>query len=558
MKLLPIILLTILAAGFILTNQLHYFYPDEFDNILGGRMITTGHLPYVGFFSQHNPLPYFLAASITAITGPSFVKFRLLSGLLILIYHLTLNVWFRRRFGPRATPVTLSISALLLLLNTYDFTHMFLADSLTAYFLLVPFLIIAFVSLDNTPLKITDLKIISLCLAATVLCSNTQLIAVGLMSTYTLYLAKVSRLSLITTLRLLLTPYLIFFVYLLVTHSLQPFITQSIRYNTDVYVNLPDGASFRNPLRVLVVYFVKFFQSYKTVLLSAKDINLGYPFTQTLAVANAGFLGLLLIKKRFTFAVFFFLFLVYINTRGDPYTTAETDYQAAVYHFVAVSALVISIFTSIRLLNQKITPANKVFITLILVPITLYGFAFGLHLFDKWQDKTYQKFMGRQALIYDRPSVANLINDLVSKKDTTIIWPFDPENLLYLKPRLATRYQYLQPGMDQLPQMQVGITSDLETNSPPLLVFDTEFRMYGAEPGRFLLPLLQEKYTNLESLNFPCNGWQAVIKWYGHYDFERHFFFRKDLIDKWLATLKQKHLIKQLTPEQVSKIPQCH
>jgi hypothetical protein len=51
---LTIVLLCISAFIFFL-NSTYVAYPDEFINILGGRAIILGKLPYRDFFDHHMP-----------------------------------------------------------------------------------------------------------------------------------------------------------------------------------------------------------------------------------------------------------------------------------------------------------------------------------------------------------------------------------------------------------------------------------------------------------------------------------------------------------------------
>ena len=59
-------------------NALHESYPDEFDNILGGKYILSGSLLYKDYFSHHGPVAYFLSAFILLFSNGSFVIFRIL------------------------------------------------------------------------------------------------------------------------------------------------------------------------------------------------------------------------------------------------------------------------------------------------------------------------------------------------------------------------------------------------------------------------------------------------------------------------------------------------
>ena len=82
---------SLLVLIIFLINGKHEKYPDEFDNILGGRYLLEGKLIYRDWFTHHGPFPYFLSAAINIFSNNSFVNFRFiysifLFGLTILSY----------------------------------------------------------------------------------------------------------------------------------------------------------------------------------------------------------------------------------------------------------------------------------------------------------------------------------------------------------------------------------------------------------------------------------------------------------------------------------------
>lgn len=535
----------------IFTNQLHLSYPDEFENILGGKFILQGRLPYTGFFIHHNPFAYFFAAFLNIFSGISFVKFRLLFGLTFFLSLILFFRFIRKNFGKTESIITLFATLFLVFGATYFWGQMLLGDTLSIYLITPAFITLFFCLYNNKILTLKLLIFISTLLSLSLMTSMSVVYAVFvayLLIGY-LFLTKKVNTKWYKVILILLTPYIIFAAYLIITRSLHEYYLQAIRFNTDYYIKLPDNASITNPLSSLITLQVKFIQNFKAALLLSKDLNFGTPFVHALSLSSAIMVIFLLFQKRYSLAIFLWLYLTYISARGNPYTTSETDYQAIGYQLTSIFngvAVTIYLWTELatQLLNNK-----RVVYSFLLILVGLYNFSLLIFFFDRWLDKTYQKYTGTAPLIYDRPTVAPVLNQLLGPNDYYYIGPFDFENQLYLNSIPATKYIVALPGMDNSPRIQNEITEDLIKHHPKIIIFHTEMRVYGIAPGRFLLDdYIAKEYFNLEQLGIKCLGYAPKTKWYGppdphSYDFERHFFFSNDMKGNIIQYLLDKGLI---------------
>src|SRR5579872_2454802 len=91
-------LFVLLIFAIFLINTIHESYPDEFDNILGGWYILHGRLIYIGFFTHHGPVAYYIAALVELFSGRSFVSFRIWYSLLLCLFTFWSYISLRRRF----------------------------------------------------------------------------------------------------------------------------------------------------------------------------------------------------------------------------------------------------------------------------------------------------------------------------------------------------------------------------------------------------------------------------------------------------------------------------
>ena len=258
-----------ILAVMILGNQLHFYYPDEFDNILGGYFIAHGRLPYVGFFAHHNPFTYFFASPIALIAGQSFVKFRLLLGGVYLIMAVCLYRWIKIRFGVEEGKLILVWIFFAVLGATYWWGHMLLADSLAAYLLMVPVFLLFWIIWKREALTSRDLWVVSIFSFLTILTTFTLMYAVLIIYLLTIYWfikTKTDSLKFRVLRRFILimvAPYIVFVFYLLVTGSISDYFYQSIWFNSKYYANIPGSAGVKNPLRVAIILFNNFFINFK-------------------------------------------------------------------------------------------------------------------------------------------------------------------------------------------------------------------------------------------------------------------------------------------------------
>ncbi len=541
-----------LIAAMLVVNAVHFFYQDEFENILGGYYITQGKLPYLGFFTHHAPFAYFLASAISLISGSSFVIFRLLYAAGIFITFIGFYIYFKRKFGPVWSKLLLGFLILLSVSSTYFWTHMLLADSLAGYLITPAFMILVLSIYYYKPITIKDFSLITILLAMTFLTSFTYIYAVIILYVVTIYwfysrtmtklISKTSGQILI----IIFLPYLIFGVYLLVTRSWNEFYFQAIFFNQEYYVKMPDGSSVRNPLRYAIVIFEQVFDRYRAVLLSLKDFNLGNPISTTLALSNLVLITYLIINKRFLLSGVIFLTMIYLCARVNPMDIQETNYQAIPYIFISTfNGIAILYFIPSYIKLSKTETVNFSF-NLLFFLLGLFWFFSLLLLLNKDLEKIYTKYMGQLPLIYDRPIVASTLNQLLTSQDYYYIGPFDFQEQLYTHSNMASKYIVTIPAMDQSEKIKKEIIADFEVNKPKVVVFNTDDLIFGSYPGRFLLDFLKKNYFTMDQINKPQRKYNYSHNSFGpydRYDFARHFFFRNDRKDEIIKDLIDNKLI---------------
>lgn len=470
----------ILVLGIFLANALHESYPDELDNILGGWYILHGRLPYIGFFSHHGPVAYFLASTVELFSGQSFVRFRIVYTLFLLVWLLWSYRFLAKRFGDQVR-FLLFLIPLLGLSLTYFWGQMFLADNLAA-FLLLPSYVLLIVSIwKKRPLDLSDITLVSMTSFLTLFSSLTYIYLVGILYTATLacYFVqtakKILSRSLLKALMILILPLFVFVLYLVFTGSLRDYYEQNIVFNTKYYIYnypRPENSGHINPIRFLVIIANNFFYSFFGLLQQVKDLNFGFPFNPTLAFGNTIFIIMLSLRRRYALSLFVLLTLIYASARTDPLRSEERDYQSAVYFMLSAINTTLALQTMRSFLEEKQEFWKKIITGFLFVVLAVYTFFTVLFVFARFESKTYGKYMGLAPLIYDRPLIAPYINKVVGENEFMMILPFAFEDLFYVKGKLPSKYQILLPEFRKIPEVKQKVIDDVRQNKPKVIFFD--------------------------------------------------------------------------------------
>ena len=262
----------------------------------------------------------------------------------------------------------------------------------------------------------------------------------------------VKKKTILEILGIFLAPYIVFFLYLLITGSLSDYIYQAITFNAKYYIYnypRPPGVTKINPIRYAIVIAHDALSAFFSLAIQIKDFNFNFPYNATLFLANLVLLIYLVSKRNYYFSIFLVLFLIYSNARSDPLTSAETDYQSAVYMMFSLFNICFVIPALYKEINTSMLLGKRVILIGCFALISIYSLYTGFYLFNSWMNKAYTKYMGTTSLIYDRPIVAPIINSVVSPGDYMWIGPFSFEDLFYANGNIPSKYQILIPDMGE-------------------------------------------------------------------------------------------------------------
>lgn len=537
-------------------NTFHESYPDEFDNILGGKLILQGLLPYIGFFSHHGPVPYFLASFIELFTGPSFVKFRIFYSVFLAAFIFWSFYYLRSRFGISQTKFYGYFIVLLAITSTYFWGHMLVADSLAAFLILPVFALLFILGIYKKELTTRDLVVISILSSLALLTAVTFIYVIFILYAYTGYLVlsqnriKIFSKNMLSTISILASPFILFTLYLILTGSLSDYVTQSLVFNQKYYIyNYPGLTSHLNPVRYAIVIAYRFYFSFTGLLHQVPSFNFGFPFNITLALANTALAIYLLSKRKFVMTLVLFGVLVFANVRSSPIDSKEEDYQSAVYIIVSLLNICFTLFLLYKELNEKdLIFGKKIIYTFLLLLLGTYSLFTSIFVFQKFAEKAYNKYMGLASLIYDRPEVAQYLNQVIDPGEAIWYGPLEFKEMLYSKGSIPSKFHILIPGIGRSEELQKEMLASYQANPPKLIWFNKRFSVLGQPPVQFapfFTKFLNKNYITVYEYSKGENSYSSIVSIDLNRDFETMLYIRKDSVNEKISKLVTANILRK-------------
>lgn len=551
---------TILIFGclFILffLNAFHEKYPDEFDSIVGGRYIDMGLIQYRDWFQHHQPGAYVMAAIILPFTGISFVKFRIGWAAVIFAINVCGYLMLRKRFPSKDLTFYLVMLFTIALAGTYFWWHMLLADSLSAYLFLPAFALLFMKDYYGGRFEVVDLVLVGVFSFLAWFTSMTTIYVVAAVSAYALWLF-VSRRgahdggttmpSVLTGSAILAGPYVLFAVWLVVTGSLKDWYFASIYYNSAYYIyNYPHApGQMVNPIRYAVLIFSDFVNNYALALGGITGLPITNPGQTAFAFSSFAAMVLVTLTGRWTFLFPLLVTLVYSNSRSNPQSIRETDYQSALYVMTSMFNGLFTLSALKELIDSKKMQLSATIVASgMMLLLLMFWIATPFFYAQRMMQKYVDKYMGKAPLIYDRPEIAGYVNAIIGKEDTAWVGPFAFEELFYLKTtRIPSRYHwFLQFAQDT--KIGPELIEDMMKDKPKVIVFQRNYTPWGGDAktfNGFFQKFLDEHYFRLFTLNAELSDVKYVWKIGNtlNYDLDGDFNFDKrhqnEILEKLLT-----------------------
>lgn len=480
----------------------HYLaYPDEFVNLLGGMAINKGGVPYKDFFDHHLPLAWYLAAILLRISFNSFTVFRFFWMLFNFFILLFIGLWIRKNHKSFYN-YYLGFFLLYPLMGIYFWFHLYLADSLAVLF----FTGIFWLLLVQTLTKKIDWRILLLtsflnfCLAFS---SMTFLYLVLVLYLWQLYLVFISKKNWLSFIGISLIPYLMYFIYLLVTGSFSDFYFSNFVYNTKLYIAIPNYVKgrFFNPLKFALTLIYNFYDNYLPLLTKIKHLDLYLPIG-VLAGLGSLILLILLFTRDFFIGIIFFFLLSFSAPRSNIQNYRETDYQASLFLVLGTIAAFVSFY-----LLKKLKTEDLLFRDLQrIVQLLLFIFMFFTFIFlgQNSYGKFYQIYTQKMPGIYDYSYNAQFIDQILDESDFYWYGSYEPQEEFFVKKaKLPGKYPTLLPQFREDEYLKNSFIAQFEKNKPAIIIFRHEASIFmtpAMEFGKFFIDWMSDKYTSIENI----------------------------------------------------------
>jgi hypothetical protein len=536
-------LFVLLTTAIFVIDTFHESYPDEFDNISGGWLILHGTLIYKSFFTHHGPFPYFLSSFLEIFSGQSFVRFRIVYAIFLVLINIAFFVFLRAKFKEKIADYYPLFIVFLGIESTYYWAQMLLADNIAAYSFLFIYILLLLKVFYKKALSLWDLAFASIVGAIGLYSSLTftYLYAIFMLAYFVVYLQqktmgfnKKSLVQIGKCLIIFAAPHIVYLVYLFITQSFQDYYFQNIVFNTKYYIYnypRPNGSSSINPIRYAIVIANNYFNNIYPLFMQIKDFNLFNPFNVTMVLGNISLFSYLLLKKHYKLVLFTLIVLVFSTVRNNPSASRETDYQSAVYIFISFFNIFFLLPNLYEDINNSEEIAKKVIFSVLLIVVLIYSFGSVFGFMESFSNRFFAKYMGTAPLIYDRPKVAPIMNSILEKNDYTWVGPFNFEDDFYINAIPASRYHILIPGLAKSSETRDQLINDLKKTNPKAIWFNKHTFILGSsveQYGKFLTDYLNKNYITIQDYKKGKVQYVSVAPATIDVDIETSLFLRRD------------------------------
>ncbi len=503
-KIKPIHYLLILIGTIFLVNSQYVAYPDEFVNILGGKFILEGKVPYRDFFDHHLPGAWILSASLLLFSFGSFIKFRFLWGIVQFLVLFFVGRFIKKR-NKELFPFYLGFFLLYPIITMYYWTHLFIADGIAFLFFSAIFWMLFTESYEKTH-TLRTILLLSLCNVAFVFTSLSYIYIALIFYAwiFILFLRMKPRIKdYLTLIGANAVPYILFALYLFITNSWKEFYISNVVYNTTLYMRVPNytPGRFFNPIKFALTVIYNFYDTYIQLLVRIKEFNLYFPVDLVLALSTFLLFVFLVVELPVIGIVYFFV-LSFSAPRSNLMKMGETDYQSGL--FIALGTisffLLLWRYKYIKFSFEPLEIVRKFLVAM----VVLYGVFAGLFLVQNTYNKFYMRHTQKMPSIYDHAPTAYFLNEILNKGDYYWIGPYEPnEEFFVINAKLPGKFPTLLPQFKESEYFSNEFIRQFETNSPKLIIYKHEASIFGTpslEFGKFFTDWMDKKYISLEHI----------------------------------------------------------
>lgn len=515
-------------------------YPDEYVNLLGGRTMLHGGLPYRDFWDHHLPGAWIGAAVLLLFSGGSFVIFRLLWALFVWGLFTAIGEKAFAKDHP-LRPYYLAFMFVYPFAALYFWFHLFLADSIAVVFFSSAFWLL---TSQWVKTKRSDLILIlsGLSVFAMVFASATYMyLAVGMYAmlayVWGLQPARLARLV-----AFMLVPYILFGLYLLVSGTWSDFYFANMVYNSVYYISIPNfsrGTHF-NPIKFAMTLASNFYAGYLPLLSKIKHLDLYLPIG-TLAGLSTVVLAVLLLATEPLMGLGYLIVLSFSAPRSNVQNYKETDYQMSMFIVLGLVSTMLLLYLLRRIkYEQVVGDVLRVARAIVFVFLSATILFLGVNAYEK----AFKMYTQVLPSIHNRGFTAEFFDEVLRPGETYFVGPYEPQDLFFER---VTSYSGRHPSL--LPQFREGaelrqsFLEDIQKTNPTLVVYKHEasvFNTPAVEFGKFFLDWMAPRYRSIEQIEGV-----EVLKTPSSFTMRSDLYIRRDKQEEVLKRLEEHGYIKR-------------
>jgi len=493
------------AAIFLLflVNSQYVSYPDEFINILGGKFILQGKVPYREFFDHHLPGAWYLSALLLLFSFGSFIKFRFWWGIVQFLVLFFVGRFVQKK-NKELFPFYLGFFFIYPLITMYYWLHLFIADGIAFLFFSSLFWMLIVESYQKqTSLK--TLIFLSLCNCIFVFSSLTYIYIALLFYAWIFVLLIRSKQKKEGWIKFFLysaAPYVLYALYLVVSNSWKEFYISNFIYNTTLYMRVPNytPGRFFNPFKFALTVIYNFYDSYIPLLVRIKEFNLYFPVDLVLALSTFLF-AIFLLREKPIIGVLYFFILSFSAPRSNLMKIGDADYQSGIFIALGVISFLLVLWRY-KYTQFRFEPLEYVRKFLVGLAVLFAVFA-ALFLIKNTYDIFYFRYTQKMPGIHDNPPTAYFFNEILGKDDYYWVGPYEPNEEFFIKAKLPGKFPSLLPQFRESSYFSGEFLKQFETNPPKIIIYKHDASIFltpALEFGKFFVDWMKGDYISLENI----------------------------------------------------------
>ncbi|MBX7136654.1 MAG: hypothetical protein K1X83_01630 [Oligoflexia bacterium] len=487
-------------ALLLIFNGLGAQFDDEWDNFVGGLLIGQGRVLYRDIFSHHFPLPYLMSAVYQLFLDRNPLAIRIFYAASVLLLAIGIDRLVGRRDGVFPRRVTFLIYALV---GPVLLLQMLLAESI-AFYLFGAALVL--LQIPEFKRGWTDGLVLALIGGLLILTSQAYVllgVSIGFSGVWVALKHKAGHRRTVICGLALLTPALVFALYLWMAGAFSDFIYQTVTFNREHYFKFAAGPG-KDLNDLLFSIFIRPLASLGAMLLWQGEVSSRLVYL-LLALAGLARLVVLWSEGRRAVAFLFGTLWVLSMTRFNPGAVFWEVHNsvALVWPLTALSYLSFHTFT--RVVQRS--PGSRAVLAAAL-PL-LVGMPLMIRVPMEWRLRLEGDWIPRH------DAFASRLERLVPEGQSYWSGPFLFRTIFFTRRNLATRYTFFLPWHGDSRRVTQGMLHDLKRERPAVVLFQGAFATWGSVPAyQYASPIygfLMQHYVQRKSKRLS------------------DFFFREDL-----------------------------